>query len=142
MKRRRLTSGRAVLREHPEVRGGGWKALPVPVGLRAAFPACGQVKRFLLNREVSVQIYEVQTDWGVVDHLLVRPHNGLPIRDWYKLQKIKDDVVGADRVAVEVFPRSVDLRDAGVAIYHLWVLPPGFELPFGMHLPGGGMVAS
>lgn len=24
-------------------------------------------------------------------------------------------------------------------VYHLWVLPAGFQLPFGLHLPGGGM---
>lgn len=136
-----LTSIRSVLREHPDVkRKGVWKELPVPEHFRSQRPACRKIKRFLLNREVSVQVYNVETEWGTVEHLLVRPHSEAPIRNWYKLQEVKNAVVGPGRVAVEVFPREDDLHDAGFAIYHLWVLPEDFELPFGMHLPGGGML--
>ncbi len=136
----RLTSRRAVLREHPELKRGGWKDIQVPAELRAKFPKCAKMTRFTIDQYVSVQVYELETTWGQVLHLLVRPHDETPIRNWYSLQRVKNDVVGDDRVAVEVFPREADLVDAGVAIYHLWVLPKDFELPFGMHLPGGGML--
>lgn len=137
--RHQITTRRSVLRAHPELKRGGWKDIePSPEWL-AAFPACAKIKRFCLDQYVSVQIYEVQTPWGVVDHLMVRPHSEAPIREWYELQRIKNEIAGEDRVAVEVFPKEADLKDAGVSIYHLWVLPDGFELPFGMHLPGEGM---
>ena len=38
----------------------------------------------------------------------------------------------ADRVAVEVYPPESQLVD-DADLYHLWVLPAGFELPFGLH---------
>ncbi len=137
-----LTSDRMVLKEHPELRRGGWKELPIPVEFRfdPKYRHCRDCRRFMIDREVSVQFYAVDTPWGVVDHLLIRPHSQRPVRDWYTLQRIKTELVGPERVAVEVFPRESQLRDAMVAIYHLWVLPEDFDLPFGMHFPGGGMV--
>lgn len=39
---------------------------------------------------------------------------------------------GDTRIGVEVYPRDADLVDQA-NIYHLWVLPLGFELPFGLH---------
>lgn len=135
-----IASRKAVLREHPEVRTPGvWKELPCPDHLRAGNHACSEIRRFFLNRDVSVQVYDVSTKWGPVNHLLIRPHNALPIRSWYTFQEIKDHCVGPNRVAVEVFPRRADLHDEDFAIYHLWVLPEGFDLPFGLHLPGSGM---
>lgn len=46
--------------------------------------------------------------------------------------KLKNDLFGEKRVAVEVFPtqdRLVDVCDC----YHLWVFEKGFQLPFGIH---------
>lgn len=53
-----------------------------------------------------------------------------PLRDWRHMQAIKNDVAGHDRVAVEVYPAEDDLVDTSNE-YHLWVLPAGFDLPFG-----------
>lgn len=74
MKAPRITSVRSVLREHPDLKKGGWKELPVPPHIREQTHVCSKIKRFLLNREVSVQVYETNTEWCVVQHLLVRPH--------------------------------------------------------------------
>ena len=51
---------------------------------------------------------------------------------WAEKQQIKDELFGKNRVAIEVYPtedRLVDTAD----VYHLWVLPKGFRLPFGIH---------
>lgn len=126
------TTVRSILREHPEVRKGGWKDLPVSDRWRAAFPACGEIQRFTIDRVFSVQVYENRTDWGIVDHLLIRRHDQAPIRLWTDLQRIKNEVAGTDRTAIEVFPAEPDLVDQA-NLYHLWVLPVGFDLPFGLH---------
>jgi hypothetical protein len=71
----------------------------------------------------------------VIDHLIIRRHDGGVDFPWAHLQRIKDELLGAERVAVEVFPpRSQLVDDANCR--HLWVLPDGFALPFGLHLEG------
>lgn len=52
------------------------------------------------------------------------------VRDWRHLQRIKTEVCGPDREAVELFPaesRHVDTSNQ----YHLWVLVEGHRFPFG-----------
>lgn len=84
------------------------------------------------NNHFSVQVFHHRTDWGTVVQLMVRRHDAQPVRDWTALQRIKDELFGPDRTAVEVFPPSDQLVDSA-NIYHLWILPHGFELPFGLH---------
>lgn len=93
------------------------------------------LKRFVANDRYSVQFYEWRTDWGLVIHLLIRQHDQKPVRSWAHMQQIKNELVGCDRVAVEVFPAEQDLVDEANC-YHLWVLPEGFKLPFGLHVEG------
>lgn len=91
------------------------------------------LKRFVANGRYSVQFYEQETAWGLVLQLVIRPHSGKPIRSWADMQRIKNELVGGDRTAIEVFPAEKQLVDAANC-YHLWVLPEGFALPFGLHL--------
>jgi len=73
-------------------------------------------------------------EWGPCQHVVMRlkpeavPLSGLT---WAAKQRVKDELVGAERVAVEVFPPKSELVDQADA-YHLWVLPEGFKLPFGV----------
>jgi hypothetical protein len=50
------------------------------------------------------------------------------------MQRIKDTLAGPDRAAVEVYPPASEVVDQA-NMYHLWVLPPGARLCFGLHLP-------
>lgn len=124
---------RAILRQHPEVRSGAWKDLPVPPDKPT--PGGAECIRFSLNDRLSVQTYEQPTAWGRMLHLVIRPHDDVPLRSWYQLQRAKDHAAGSGATAIEVFPAAAALHDEGVAIFHLWVLPDGFELPFGLE-PG------
>lgn len=82
------------------------------------------------------------TDWGKVEHaMIIAPKNeeGSYItcegeRDipWRIKQEIKNEVFGENRVAIEVFPEEQSKVDAA-DVYHLWVFPKGFSLPFGIH---------
>lgn len=77
-------------------------------------------------------------DLGRCVHLVMRlkpdatPLSGLT---WAAKQRIKGELVGLQRVAVEVFPPASELVDQAEA-YHLWVLPEGFRLPFGVEEGG------
>jgi hypothetical protein len=88
-----------------------------------------------LNNRYSIQFYQKNTEWGLIDHLIIRRHDEKPVRSWIDLQRIKNELVGSDRTAVEVFPAEDDLVDQA-NLYHLWVLPEGFKLPFGLHFRG------
>lgn len=95
-----------------------------PAGVYAAF----------VNNRYSVQVSVESTPWGAVHHLWIRRHDAEPVRSWTDVQRIKREVLhdGAERVGVEVYPRDRDVVD-DANMYHLWVLPRGFELPFGLH---------
>lgn len=48
---------------------------------------------------------------------------------WYEMQRIKDEVFGPDRTAVEVYPPYSEIVD-GSDMFHLWILSQ--PLPFGL----------
>lgn len=84
----------------------------------------------------QVQTRKIQTEWGKVTHLMIWRHDNQPVRSWPELQRIKNEIAGAARVAIEVYPAQDDVVDERNAS-HLWVLSEDMEIPFGLHLPGG-----
>lgn len=50
---------------------------------------------------------------------------------WSEKQRIKNEIFGEERLAIEVFPAKSNLVNE-VNMYHLWVMPKGFSLPFGL----------
>lgn len=72
------------------------------------------------------------TEWGAVLHLRVLRVDGRDGISWDDLQRIKNEIVGADRLAVEVYPPEAELVNE-VNMRHLWVLPEGMALPFGLY---------
>lgn len=71
-------------------------------------------------------------------HLSIHKLDRRRIRDWRDLQQIKNEVMGDEREAVELFPKESRLVDTANE-YHLWVMPLGAVLPFGFD---EGMVSS
>ena len=53
------------------------------------------------------------------------------IHDWRDIQRIKNDVMGAEREAVELYPSESRLVDTSNT-YWLYVLPEGAQFSFGM----------
>lgn len=65
---------------------------------------------------------------GGVRHLAVT--SGSCIRPtWYEMQRIKDELAGAEATAVEVYPPRSEIVD-GADMFHIWVLTE--PLPFGL----------
>ena len=75
----------------------------------------------------------IRTEWGVIEHVTIG-RMGLGCGDipWAVKQEIKNELFGYRAVAIEVFPSKKNLVDV-MDLYHLWVLPKGFQLPFGIH---------
>lgn len=64
-------------------------------------------------------------------HLNIRRRDGYPGRDWRHFQQIKNELVGEECEAVELYPAESRLVDQGNK-YHLWVVvDPTFRFPFG-----------
>ena len=112
---------------------GAWvdKGVVAPNGARAP----NGVHAVLLNRDAGyiVQVSTVATPDGEVDHLWIRRIDAAPIRSWTDMQRIKNECVfrGHSRIAVEVYPPQSSVVD-DANMYHLWVYPAGFTLPFGL----------
>lgn len=78
-----------------------------------------------LNRTYSVQ-HIVHNGLEV---LMVRRHDGKPDFPWPHLQRIKDQLVGPDREAVQVFPRADEVVDSA-NMAHIWIVPASERLPY------------
>ncbi|MDV2984182.1 UNVERIFIED_CONTAM: hypothetical protein Q9R58_07695 [Methylobacteriaceae bacterium AG10] len=87
-----------------------------------------------------VMVRTAATVWGPVEHAIIRTARNAEL-GWAEKQRIKNELFGQHRLAVEVMPAADRVVDAA-DIYHLWVLPDGFAIPFGIHradtpTPGG-----
>ena len=89
------------------------------------------------NRRFVVLLYPIDTAWGLVLHLHVRVVDTGNAPRWAELQRVKAELLGPERLAIEVYPPAEQLVDDADA-YHLWVFPAGFEMPFGLHRGGYG----
>ena len=80
----------------------------------------------------TVMSRKIRTDWGTVEHVTIERMDGSSDVSWSVKQEIKDELFGFKSVAIEVFPAKKNLIDV-CNVYHLWVLPDGFRIPFGIH---------
>lgn len=105
---------------------GEWEEGPLPPPTARGWLA--DVDRVVKNHVVCVLIRTLRhTEWGEVQHAAIRNYSSTDV-PWAVKQRIKDELFGTGRVAVEVFPSANDLVD-DANMYHLWILPEGFTLP-------------
>lgn len=79
----------------------------------------------------------LMTKWGKVEHVTItmpcamtsKGESDIP---WDVKMQIKNELFGENRLAIEVFPKEKNLVDIS-DVYHLWVFPKEFDLPFGIH---------
>lgn len=81
--------------------------------------------------QVSVRNDVAAPGWPRMIHLSIKRIDKQPVRDWRDMQEIKNQIVGPEHEAVEIYPaesRKVDCANQ----YHLWVLADGeIRFPFG-----------
>jgi hypothetical protein len=114
----------------------------MPAGLAMTREQAERNAEHLTNAEVYLNSrYQVQVERGI------DPGNGFPEliwlsvkrrdkkafigKDWRDLQRIKNEIVGPEHEAVELYPAESRLVDTSNQ-YHLWVLAnPELRWPFG-----------
>ena len=85
------------------------------------------------NSRYMVYIRYLQGDHTGMTHLSLKRLDRGVVHDWRDLQRIKNEVCGPEREAVEIYPaesRLVDLANQ----YHLWVMPEGEKMPIGFDM--------
>jgi hypothetical protein len=60
--------------------------------------------------------------------------DGDAVHDWHDLQRIKNEILGPEARAVEVYPPRSELVD-DANLYHLWAWPADVPCPFDLNLP-------
>lgn len=91
-----------------------------------------QVTEVYHNGWIAVMVRPVVSDLlGItIHHAAIRTALSAEL-GWKELQRLKDEIFGTDRMAVQVYPRRCELVDAA-DMYHLWVFPPGYIFDFGL----------
>ncbi len=87
----------------------------------------------LSDGTVAVDVRDVPTCVGIISWLMVRREDGAEIRSWDELQRVKNEIAGPERLAVECYPPQSEVINMENA-RHLWVLPAGWVVPVGMAL--------
>lgn len=106
---------------------GGWKHWRIPRGMVGGDGWPSQVDEAFSNDLYSV--LKRDAPFGVI-HLAIRTHsNAEP--PWRDLQRIKNELYGPERFAMQVCPAASRLVDAA-DLYHLWIMPEGFHPGFGL----------
>lgn len=82
-------------------------------------------RSFINNRYVVMIGDEIKTTKGFAIQALIQKHDDSPIKNhWSELQKIKNQIFGEDKTAIEYYPAVNDLID-DYNIYWLWIFPEG-----------------
>jgi hypothetical protein len=77
-----------------------------------------------------VQVFGDSNSWGATK-VMIRWLDARPVHDWMLFQRIKNDLFGPERIAIEVYPAESHKVDVA-NIYWLWILPVGFSCPVEM----------
>jgi hypothetical protein len=89
----------------------------------------GDGSMLFLNSLYSVIVVPLlPTAWTWLE---IIPRDGLPVRRWRDLQRVKNEIMGPQREAVEIFPGENRLHGLEVNAFDLWVAPEGQRFPFG-----------
>jgi hypothetical protein len=90
-----------------------------------------------VQRMTSVHIFENDTYHVEINYtppyinLDIKRHDGCSHKNWREFQQIKNELVGPEHEAVELFPAESRLVDTANQ-YHLWVhVSADFRFPFG-----------
>ncbi|MBU5670269.1 DUF7694 domain-containing protein [Paenibacillus brevis] len=107
-----------------------WIGMPSPKSRHIGTGWVAELDRAYVDGEYAVMTRKIETEWGQVIHACIRNTDSTDI-PWAEKQRIKNELLGKERIAIEVFPKESELVDAA-NMYHLWVLPAGMKLPFGI----------
>ncbi len=112
---------------------GDWVREQSPADKKYGYGWCRELDRcYRQDKDYLVMTRKIMTSWGTVEHVCIRNADSSDI-PWSEKQRIKNELFGDKAIAIEVYPSKERLVDEA-GMYHLWVLPEGFRLPFGIHI--------
>ena len=83
------------------------------------------------NKKADWQVHE--KSWkGNMTYISIKRIDKKSAHDWRHFQQIKNELVGKDFEAVEIYPNEKRLVDTANQ-YHLFVFPKDYLIPFGWH---------
>ena len=85
---------------------------------------------FQYSGKLADEMVHVEELKGKCDWLSIKRLDKKPCSDWADLQKIKNDICGKSREAIQLYPSEERLVDTANQ-YHLIVLPEEAFVPFG-----------
>jgi hypothetical protein len=104
--------------------------------MRAAYPLLKGCTYLYRNSRCEVQIFSMETPIGGVNMVTIIRHGDVATLSWEEIQKSIHDLFGDDVTAVEIFPALKHEWHTKIGLRVLWILPAGYELPFGLHVKG------
>lgn len=106
---------------------GDWRKSPLPNGIPGGNGWCREVRSTWANDLYVVLIRPFEDANGdEVIHLAIRTASSLE-PPWRDMQRIKNEICGAESTAVQVMPPASELVDEA-DMYHMWVVSN--RLPF------------
>jgi hypothetical protein len=81
-------------------------------------------------RRYQVQVLEALAPWGLARHMKVQRADEKSGISWDDLQRLKDEYMGADVLAVELYPPTNQVVNE-LNMRHLWEVPE-HVLPIGL----------
>ena len=101
----------------------GFFAGRVPSMAEKAFFVEQAIQRTAMATVYQNDIYRVEmTREAALIHLEIRRRDGKKCVQWYDIQRIKNELVGPQNEAVQLFPAESRVRETESG-YHLWVYP-------------------
>ena len=82
-----------------------------------------------INSQYAVLVRTIDTELGKVKHAAIRNIDSTDI-PWSEKQRIKNELFGEEKQAIEFFPKQSELIDEA-NMYHIWILEE-VELSFGI----------
>lgn len=83
-----------------------------------------------VNALYQVEMKEFPSAWGPMIWLSIVNRDRSHRHDWRELQRIKNELVGPEREAIELYPAESRLVDTNNQ-FHLFVFPEGVTVPLG-----------
>ena len=97
----------------------------------------GEMDRCWVDNDADICVCSrlVRTRFGNVEHVTITKgkgtNDGSGEIPWAEKMRIKNELFGENRFAIEVFPKQQNLVDS-CDVYHLWVFDKKLEMPFGI----------
>ena len=131
---------RLVKLERTERKSGSWGKLEIaefPMGTVSSSGWPYYMQRGLRNRWLSVLLRDIYFQWDPASkcthsvHIAYRTASEKEL-SWIERQSLKTHIFGPQAVGLEIMPRE-DRVVNDAPMFHMWVLPEGFSMPFGIH---------